>query len=161
MLSDTEEESPRNSVTRGSLVEASRSNAISTLVSADGKDSKYTSLGALVSKIDIAKILSMTPASLLHDLAGLCNEKKLVEPVYQSRRAAVLFVDISGYTLVADMLQKKYGQADGSERLSIQLNSYFTQIIEVINQYGGETPLYCGDAVCGVWLVDSEEELPL
>eukprot|EP00759_Apiculatamorpha_spiralis_P033384 PhF_6_TR34701/c0_g1_i1/m.50496 len=67
-----------------------------------------------ITKVASTRLLSMTPNVLLKEIVAAHNDKKMIRPAHRPRFAAVMFVDISGYTLVADMLQKKYGQADGS-----------------------------------------------
>eukprot|EP00759_Apiculatamorpha_spiralis_P033385 PhF_6_TR34701/c0_g2_i1/m.50497 len=121
--------------------------------------SSNSTLGPIITKLSMNRMTAMTPALVLHNVDNALKKNQPVEPQMQPRFAAVMFVDISGYTLVADMLQKKYGQADGSERLSSALNLYYTQMLTVIGSYGGETPLYCGDACMAVWLVDTPEQL--
>ena len=57
--------------------------------------------------------------------------------------AALLFIDISGFTSL-------------SQRVSVEpfknlINSYFTKIIDIIDEFGGEVIKFAGDAMFVIW----------
>lgn len=63
--------------------------------------------------------------------------------------AAVLWLDVSGFTALAEMLGE-HGVA-GAERLSELLNERFGALIEVVLRHGGDITHFAGDALCAVW----------
>ncbi len=70
-------------------------------------------------------------------------------PVSEEMQAAVLFADISGFTLLTEHLAER-GPA-GVETLARILNEYFGQLIDIIHDYGGDVVKFAGDAVIAVW----------
>ncbi|RPJ38181.1 MAG: adenylate/guanylate cyclase domain-containing protein, partial [Planctomycetaceae bacterium] len=67
----------------------------------------------------------------------------------QRLEAAILFADVSGFTAMSEALGKT-GRA-GAEELTAILNSYFGPMIELIQQYGGMTAKFGGDAMTVVF----------
>ena len=63
--------------------------------------------------------------------------------------AAVLWLDVSGFTALAEMLGE-HGVA-GAERLSELLNERFGALIDVVARHGGDITHFAGDALCAVW----------
>jgi len=68
-------------------------------------------------------------------------------PVGWERRfeAAVLFVDISGFTPMSEQLGK-YGTV-GTEELSAILNGYFGPMVDLIRSFGGDIAKFGGDSL--------------
>jgi class 3 adenylate cyclase/tetratricopeptide (TPR) repeat protein len=64
--------------------------------------------------------------------------------------AALLFVDISGFTSLAEQLAKQ--GPIGAEQLSEILNEYFRSLISRIRDYGGDVVKFAGDALLAIWL---------
>ncbi len=64
-------------------------------------------------------------------------------------RAAVLFVDISGFTRLAQKLADE-GKG-GAEKLTRILNDYFGQLINIITLHGGDVVKFAGDGLQAVW----------
>lgn len=64
--------------------------------------------------------------------------------------AGSLFLDISGFTPLAESLTKL--GAEGSERLTSLLNAYFGTLIEIVNAHRGEVVSFAGDAFVAIWL---------
>ena len=67
------------------------------------------------------------------------------EPKIQEFNAAILFVDISGFTSLNEKLAE-LGPA-GPERVSQHINNYFTSLIAAVNEHGGDTLKFAGDAL--------------
>ncbi|MFQ5944753.1 MAG: AAA family ATPase, partial [Anaerolineae bacterium] len=65
--------------------------------------------------------------------------------------ASMLFADISGFTRLADGLVRK--GPEGAEELSLVLNQYFDQLIELVTSHGGEVVSFAGDALLALWPV--------
>lgn len=61
------------------------------------------------------------------------------------RRAAAMFCDISGFTPLSETLGRQ-GKA-GTEELTIQLNQYFETLMGVVEDWGGDTVKFGGDAI--------------
>ncbi len=60
-------------------------------------------------------------------------------------KGTVLFSDVSGFTPMSEKLSK-FG-AEGAENLTEVLNKYFSNMIEIINENGGEVMKFGGDAI--------------
>jgi class 3 adenylate cyclase len=71
--------------------------------------------------------------------------------------AAILFVDISGFTPLVERLTR-HGQ-DGVEELSRLLNTYFGELIDLIALHGGVIVKFAGDSVTALWPA-KDEDLP-
>ncbi len=70
-------------------------------------------------------------------------------PVAERFQAAILFADISGFTLLTERLAEE--GPTGVESLARILNEYFGQLIDIIHAYGGDVVKFAGDAVIAVW----------
>ncbi len=75
-------------------------------------------------------------------------------PVAEDMQAAILFADISGFTLLTEHLAER--GPTGVETLARILNEYFGQLIDIIHQYGGDVVKFAGDAVIAVWPIVSD-----
>jgi class 3 adenylate cyclase len=60
--------------------------------------------------------------------------------------AAVLFVDLSGYSRIAAAIAHK-----GAHALSSVVNNYLSRILDIVRTYGGDVVKFAGDAVLIVW----------
>jgi len=69
-------------------------------------------------------------------------------------QAAILFADISGFTLLTERLAEK--GPTGVETLASILNGYFGRMIDIIHAYGGDVVKFAGDAVIAVWPTESD-----
>ena len=67
---------------------------------------------------------------------------------------AVLFADISGFTPLAERLTRK--GAAGAERLTEILNDYFSRLIDLVDQHGGDVLKFAGDALIAIWRAEGE-----
>ena len=69
--------------------------------------------------------------------------------------AAVIFVDLSGYSKIAAALTR----SGGAHALSTAVNSYFEAILSVlVDQYGGDVMTFAGDAVVACWPCTSADK---
>ncbi len=94
------------------------------------------------------------PKLLLDRLEGEGNAISL--PSSETLSAAVLFADISGFTVLAEEFARC--QATGAERLTEVLNTYFGRLIEHISDWGGDVLSFAGDAMLAVWTCDGSDE---
>lgn len=60
--------------------------------------------------------------------------------------AAILFIDLSGYSKINAALASK-----GAHAISSAVNEYFDRLIAIIEQYGGDVVKFAGDLVFCVW----------
>src|SRR5215213_4783048 len=74
-------------------------------------------------------------------------------PVAENLQAAILFADISGFTILTERMVER--GPTGVETLAHVLNEYFGQLIDIIHEYGGDVVKFAGDAVIAVWPIDS------
>eukprot|EP01038_Epipyxis_sp_PR26KG_P009835 gene9835-13229_t len=64
-------------------------------------------------------------------------------PSIERFHGALLFIDISGFTLLSQQLDV--------DELRIQINSYFQKILDIIDQHNGEVIKFAGDALFILW----------
>jgi class 3 adenylate cyclase len=81
----------------------------------------------------------------------IANPSPIEAPVAEEFQAAILFADISGFTLLTERMAEK--GPTGVETLARILNEYFGQLINIIHDYGGDVVKFAGDAVIAVWPV--------
>ena len=81
----------------------------------------------------------------------IANPSPIDAPVSEELQAAILFADISGFTLLTEHMAEK--GPTGVETLARILNEYFGQLIDIIHDYGGDVVKFAGDAVIAVWPV--------
>ena len=82
----------------------------------------------------------------------IADPSPIKSPLAEEIQAAVLFADISGFTLLTERLAEKGPPGWNSSRI---LNEYFGQLIDIIHNYGGDVVKFAGDAVIAVWPVVS------
>ncbi len=88
----------------------------------------------------------------------IADPSPIESPVAEDFHAAILFADISGFTVLTERLAEK--GLTGVETLARILNKYFGQLIDIIHAYGGDVVKFAGDAVIAVWPVESEPGTP-
>ena len=116
--------------------------------------------------MSLETLISYVPGLIVQRLA----EKP--EPITQATAerfpAAVLFADIVGFTQLAEALTHASNERQGAEQLANLLNTFFTQVIDIITAHGGDVVKFAGDALLALWsapnkrtgfLFDSEQEL--
>ncbi|MDX1571603.1 MAG: adenylate/guanylate cyclase domain-containing protein [Xanthomonadales bacterium] len=69
---------------------------------------------------------------------------------------AVMFADISGFTPLTEQLAEK--GAAGAEQLTQILNDYFTHLISIVRDHGGDVLKFAGDALIAIWRDRDEEQ---
>jgi len=65
----------------------------------------------------------------------------------ESTVGAALFVDISGFTPLGEILARELGRKRGAEELTRILNQVYGALIEVVHQYHGSVVGFSGDAI--------------
>lgn len=118
--------------------------------------------------MSLETLISYVPGLIVRRLA----EKP--EPITQATAerfpAAVLFADIVGFTRLAESLTQATNERKGAEQLANLLNTFFSQVIEIIQAHGGDVVKFAGDALLALWaapnkrtgfLFDSDQELTL
>ena len=98
-------------------------------------------------------LASYVPVLITRRLAG--DPRPLAAPCSDTHPAAVLFVDISGFTALTELLARQ-GPA-GVERVAAGLNGYFGRLIAIIEAHGGDVVKFAGDALTSVWLQQEDE----
>ena len=99
----------------------------------------------------VENVASFLPIRVLNCFAA--DSTPLASPVSGSFEAAVLFVDISGFTALTERLAQK--GAIGVEELTTHLNAYFGQLIELIIAHKGDIIKFAGDAMLAIWPAES------
>jgi class 3 adenylate cyclase len=80
------------------------------------------------------------------------------QPLPIATHGAALFVDISGFTQLTDVLTRHLGMSQGAEELSIYLNAIYNALIEVIETFGGSVVCFSGDAVTCWFSADAPDD---
>ena len=74
-----------------------------------------------------------------------------VKPEVKHFEAAVLFADISGFTLLTEQLGRE--GPNGAEKLITILNTYFGELIDSVYAQGGDIVKFAGDTMLVIWPV--------
>jgi len=85
----------------------------------------------------------------------VADPSPIESPVAEEMQAAILFADISGFTLLTEKMVER--GPTGVETLARILNEYFGQLIDIINEFGGDVVKFAGDAVIAVWPIVSDD----
>jgi class 3 adenylate cyclase/tetratricopeptide (TPR) repeat protein len=72
------------------------------------------------------------------------------KPFMEEYSAAVLFVDISGFTALTEQFAAR--GPSGAEDISAVLNDFYGQWIAIVKDYGGDIIKFAGDGLLVVWL---------
>ena len=86
----------------------------------------------------------------------IADPSPIESPVAENFQAAVLFADISGFTMLTEHLAEQ--GPTGVESLARILNEYFGQLIDIVHEYGGDIVKFAGDAVLALWPCAAEED---
>jgi class 3 adenylate cyclase len=70
-----------------------------------------------------------------------------IQPTIQRFYGALLFVDISGFTVLSQKLDV--------ESLKNNINNYFKKMLEVVDKWGGDVIKFAGDAVYIIWPINT------
>ena len=81
------------------------------------------------------------------------------KPFGETYQAAVLFVDISGFTALTEQFAAK-GRS-GAEDISAMLNDFYGQWINIIKTYGGDIIKFAGDGLLVIWQYNNLEKATL
>jgi class 3 adenylate cyclase len=76
---------------------------------------------------------------------------------YSFKHAALLVADVSGFTKLNEALKEEEtkqrgAQGKGAESLTLHLNKYFTNLLNIIENHGGDCVKFAGDALIVVFL---------
>eukprot|EP01062_Namystynia_karyoxenos_P057366 TRINITY_DN4840_c2_g1_i2.p1 TRINITY_DN4840_c2_g1~~TRINITY_DN4840_c2_g1_i2.p1 ORF type:complete len:1857 (+),score=527.96 TRINITY_DN4840_c2_g1_i2:98-5668(+) len=104
----------------------------------------------LLEGVTMERLCACVPRQLVSRL-----ERCGFEPTagYEEAAAALLFVDISGFSAVAHLL-KELGSSEGAETLSHHLNQHFARLLREVHDHGGDVVLFSGDAMMVSWLAE-------
>lgn len=77
----------------------------------------------------------------------------------QEYSAAVLFVDISGFTALTEQFAAR--GPSGAEDISAVLNNFYGRWIDIIKSYGGDIIKFAGDGLLVIWQYENLEKATL
>ena len=103
-----------------------------------------------MSNLALTELLASYVPKLIQNRV-IANPTPIESPVAEDLQAAILFADISGFTLLTERMAEK--GPTGVESLARILNEYFGQLIDIIHDYGGDVVKFAGDAVIAIWPV--------
>jgi class 3 adenylate cyclase/tetratricopeptide (TPR) repeat protein len=95
----------------------------------------------------ISILSSYLPRAVLDYVASLSTLPS--EPSAQSFPAALLLIDITGFTQITTAAVRR--GAVGTEQLSRSLNTYLGQIVDLITEHGGDIAKIVGDGLIPIW----------
>ncbi len=101
-----------------------------------------------MSNLALTELLASYVPKLIQNRV-IANPAPIESPVAEELQAAILFADISGFTLLTERMAEK--GPTGVETLARILNEYFGELIDIIHEYGGDVVKFAGDAVIAVW----------
>lgn len=109
------------------------------------------------------------PASLINTLKSYVPnilQRRIAEdptppskPFVEEYQAAVLFVDISGFTALTEAFAAR--GPSGAEDISAILNDFYGRWIAIITKYGGDIIKFAGDGLLVIWQYDNLEKATL
>eukprot|EP00733_Pompholyxophrys_punicea_P002412 Pompholyxophrys_punicea_v1_NODE_1867_length_524_cov_1.400853.p1 type:complete len:118 gc:universal NODE_1867_length_524_cov_1.400853:390-37(-) len=104
---------------------------------------------------DISAILPFLPRHVrdLYEKTEELDHEKLYEVDF----SVVGILDVSGYSGLTSKLSTR-GKI-GAEILTRLLNPYFTQMIQTVEQYGGDIIKFAGDAIICQWKCPGDAEV--
>ena len=109
-----------------------------------------------MSNLALTELLASYVPKLIQNRV-IANPSPIEAPVAEELQAAILFADISGFTLLTESMAEK--GPTGVETLARILNEYFGQLIDIIHDYGGDVVKFAGDAVIAVWPIIPDLEM--
>jgi class 3 adenylate cyclase len=71
------------------------------------------------------------------------SEQSFTSPSIERFNGALLFIDISGFTMLSQQLNV--------EDLKNQINDYFTKMLDLVDKHGGDVIKFAGDALYIAW----------
>ncbi|ETB62314.1 hypothetical protein YYC_00915 [Plasmodium yoelii 17X] len=108
-----------------------------------------------ITEIDnISTFRSFFPKILLNAYSRYSNPKKFFDNlIIQKFNAIVFFCDASGFSSLAEQLDKKI---NGAELLGNCLNKFFNILIKIIDSWEGDIIKFSGDAVMVIWPLNAK-----
>lgn len=103
----------------------------------------YQECQQLLEPVTLAQLASFAPGRLCSSFAE--SNPNIPLPSSEDASCAVLFADISGFTSLAERMADR--GAVGAEELTGVLNRYFGQLIDIIDDFGGDVLKFAGDAL--------------
>ena len=122
----------------------------SRTVSSDGE--RRTQLSAFTPAIALRELLAVGDGRSATDGGGdAAAASASFRPAAWSFEAAVLLLDISGFTNLATRLDV--------DALQKHINQYFTALLDITTAHGGDALRFMGDALLVTWALPLEREL--
>ena len=98
-------------------------------------------------------LASYVPKLIQYRVAA--DPSPIESPVAEDMQAAILFADISGFTLLTEHLAER--GPTRVETLARILNEYFGQVIDIIHNFGGDVVNVGGDAAICAWPIPGKD----
>jgi class 3 adenylate cyclase/tetratricopeptide (TPR) repeat protein len=100
-------------------------------------------------------LAAFLPGSLVRALLEDATRPR--EGAVREQQGAVLFADLTGFTALAETMEKS--GPSGAERLRGILDACFSRLIDTITAHGGDVLRFAGDALVALWPVEPRGEL--
>eukprot|EP00965_Chrysotila_dentata_P201366 6180529-Pleurochrysis_carterae.AAC.2 len=134
--------------------EARSSMAVFSRTSSHGSENEFdspTRASMVVNDESLSShFMSYIPTTLALRYAAMQSPQPPTEPERREFAGVVGFIDVSGFTALAEKLSAEQGRR-GAELLNQYVNSYFEQLIELVAASEGDVIKFAGDALQVVW----------
>ena len=104
-----------------------------------------SNIGSIDCDARAINVLSAFSPTMVTNFLTNPDYTSVLEPFAKQMTAALLFVDMSGFTPLTERLSKR--GLRGVEELSDHLNKYFGGMVQEINSHGGDVLKFVGDAL--------------
>lgn len=113
------------------------------------EESKLESYGKHIPGILRRQIIAKLTQQYVERKSDDSTESPAIElrPSMERFHGALLFVDISGFTILSQRLNV--------DQLRLHINAYFKKILDIVEKHGGEAIKFAGDALFIVWQTQS------
>ena len=101
--------------------------------------------------------LNAVSAYLPRSLISHLSSGQVQVPERHRCKAALAFVDVSGFTKLSLALEKEHGP-EGAEKLQLFINSYFHRLIRSVLFHGGDILKFAGDAFLVMWRAREDDD---
>eukprot|EP00601_Ochromonadales_sp_CCMP2298_P024783 CAMPEP_0173297620 /NCGR_PEP_ID=MMETSP1143-20121109/15637_1 /TAXON_ID=483371 /ORGANISM="non described non described, Strain CCMP2298" /LENGTH=139 /DNA_ID=CAMNT_0014237643 /DNA_START=412 /DNA_END=828 /DNA_ORIENTATION=- len=110
-----------------------------------GDDTTFERFGRHIPRILGDQLISQLVNQYLTDASSPIDSEwqACCPPSIERFHAALLFVDISGFTVLSQRLPV--------DELRLHINAYFKKILDIIWKYGGDVIKFAGDALFIIW----------
>ena len=102
-------------------------------------------------KVDTRGLFSYVPNILLQTVAN----RPVITFEQLQFKAATCFIDVCGFTRITEEMRRS---ADGSNGIAEHLNKFFSLLLRIVEDCGGDVVQFSGDAILCIWKSDGGDD---